>query len=351
MPSLTTPTPKVTVVMAAYNAEAHVERAIESILAQEFEDWELICVDDGSVDHTYELVSGFATRDQRIRIFQQDNAGPAAARRIGYITGHGDYYVMLDTDDWVAPDFLSALLKVAEDRGADAVICDLQTRAHDRSWESFAQAKGLKEGDAFTGVQAFELTFPWQAHGVCLWRAKLIKTYGVDPDDTSNRYNGDEYLTRKLFLNSNKVIVGPGKYYYESNFDSLTKKNSHKQFYRLETDRRLTNLACASAVPRDVLLKVIRNEGLGLLECFMLLTRFGTFGETAFVFWELSRSGRHYVRSLAESNRLHTLPVFVFTVLFWASKGFLARFGALRSVYRTLLVSKNDRGGIQDHDR
>lgn len=342
MPALSpvVPAPKVTVVMAAYNAEAHVARAIESVLAQDFEGWELICIDDGSVDRTHGLVTGFAARDPRIRLFRQENAGPAAARRVGYINGRGEHYVMLDTDDWVAPDFLSALLQVAADRDADAVMCDLQTRARDGSWESFTQARGLNEGDAFTGVQAFERTFPWRAHGVCLWRANLIKTQAVDPDDTSNRYNGDEYLTRKLFLNSNKVIVGPGKYFYESNFDSLTKKNSHKQFYRLETDRRLTKLAVTSAVPREVLLQVIRHEGLGLLECIMLVTRFGAFGETAFVFRELSRSGRHYVRSLAAANRLHTLPAFVFRALWWASKGFLARFGVLRSAYRKLLVSK-----------
>ena len=330
------PAPQLTVVVAAYNAAAHVGRAIASVQAQDMADWELICVDDGSTDGTFDVVKDLAAADPRIRGVRQENAGHPEARRVGYTQGHGMYYIMLDSDDWVAPDFLSSLVEVAERENADAVMSDMQTLGPDGDWESFAGTRGLKQGDVYDGVEAFALTFPWRAHGVCLWRGKLIRDHALDPVDTRNRFNGDEYLTRKLFLNCARVVVGPGKYFYESNPESLTRKPSPKHLYRLETNRRLTELARAAAVPQAVLARVIAHEGKGILESVKLLARYGMFRRAGFALRELAHSCRHYAGSLAASNSLHKLPAFVFKLVLAVLRGFFARFALLRSAQRAL---------------
>lgn len=323
--------PQVTVVVAAYNAAADVGRAIASIQAQDMADWELICVDDGSTDGTFKVACEFAAADPRIRVIRQENAGPATARRAGHEQGRGAFFVMLDSDDWVAPDFLSSLVEVATRENADAVICDMQTRAHDGSWVSFAGTRGLKQGEVYDGMQAFALTFPWRAHGVCLWRGQLIRDHALDPVDTSNRFNGDEYLTRKLYLNCARVVVGPGLYFYDSNTRSLTRKPSLRQLYRLETNRRLIDLARSAEVPPAVLARVIENERLGIVESVKLLSRYGLFGRPGFALQELTYSCRHHVGSLAASSSLHKVPVFVFTLVLAVPHGFFARFALLRS--------------------
>ena len=337
----------VTVVMAAYNAEKHITRAVLSILDQDIENWELICIDDGSIDRTYEILKNFAEHERRIRLFQQENKGPASARYIGYKHGIGDYYVMLDADDWVEERFLSSLLSLATATNADTVMSDLHVRAADQTWYSFSDSQGLQKGDTYSGTRAFALTFPWQIHGVCLWRAKLIKSYATDPSDTENPYNSDEFLSRKLLLHSNKVVYGTGKYFYETNSDSITNKISYKRFYRLETQRRLAKLARSRDVTEDVMTKVLQYQRAGILECAILFGQFGGFGRTSFVLAELYGSISNFHYNCATTGHMQFLPNFVTKLLWSALRGYLARFGKLKSVYRKLhnnvTVNKLDR--------
>jgi glycosyltransferase involved in cell wall biosynthesis len=98
------PEPLVTVVMPAYNAEAWIGEAVDSVLAQTMPDWELIVVDDGSTDGTAGAVRQYA--DRRIRLVSQPNRGPSAARNRGIALARGRYVSLLDADDWYDPRHL-----------------------------------------------------------------------------------------------------------------------------------------------------------------------------------------------------------------------------------------------------
>ena len=89
---------EVTVVMPAYNSEHFIGRAIESVLAQVYSDWELIVVDDGSTDLTEQLVKSHT--DDRIHYTHQTNQGPSVARNVGLAKSQSDYVIFLDADDW-----------------------------------------------------------------------------------------------------------------------------------------------------------------------------------------------------------------------------------------------------------
>ena len=99
---------QLSVIMPAYNAEAYIREAIDSVLAQHHQNWELIVVDDGSSDATAELVKGY--EDPRIHYRYQDNAGPAAARQSGLQQAQAQYIVFFDADDVMRPAALSRLL-------------------------------------------------------------------------------------------------------------------------------------------------------------------------------------------------------------------------------------------------
>lgn len=116
--------PKVSVIMAAYNAEKYISRALDSILAQTMNDFELIVVDDGSTDTTADIVDAYATRDTRVRVIHQDNGGVASARQAGMDAARGDYTIHVDSDDWVEPDMLEEMVLAAERAHADMLICD-----------------------------------------------------------------------------------------------------------------------------------------------------------------------------------------------------------------------------------
>jgi glycosyltransferase involved in cell wall biosynthesis len=97
--------PKVSVVIPAYNAMAYLPAAVESVLRQTLVDSEVLIIDDGSVDHIVEWVSGLT--DRRIRLISQVNQGLSAARNTGIVNAQGDYIAFLDADDLWAPTKLA----------------------------------------------------------------------------------------------------------------------------------------------------------------------------------------------------------------------------------------------------
>jgi glycosyltransferase involved in cell wall biosynthesis len=118
--------PRVSVVMAAYNAADHIGKAIASLEQQTLHEWELVVVDDCSCDNTREIVLSFQQSDARI-ICQRtpENKGPAAARNLGFALARGEWITILDSDDRYEPDRLRALLEQATFRQADLVADNL----------------------------------------------------------------------------------------------------------------------------------------------------------------------------------------------------------------------------------
>jgi glycosyltransferase involved in cell wall biosynthesis len=98
-----TPT-TVSIMMPAYNAEKYIAQAIDSVLAQSFQNWELLIVNDGSTDRTPEIIAGY--HDPRIKTFHQANGGEASARNTALKHVHGEYLAFLDADDLYLPEHL-----------------------------------------------------------------------------------------------------------------------------------------------------------------------------------------------------------------------------------------------------
>lgn len=99
--------PQVSIIMPAYNVARYLDEAVESIVRQRFEDWELICVDDCSTDDTRTRLEGWAARDRRIHVYSTPvNAGVGGARDWGIRFAHGRYIAMMDSDDVAMPDRL-----------------------------------------------------------------------------------------------------------------------------------------------------------------------------------------------------------------------------------------------------
>jgi glycosyltransferase involved in cell wall biosynthesis len=100
--------------MPAHDAAATIGRAVNSVLEQSFESWELIIVDDGSVDATNILAMGHAERDARVRAFSQVAQGCAAARQAGALLARGEFVTKMDADDEILPDALERLAAAIE---------------------------------------------------------------------------------------------------------------------------------------------------------------------------------------------------------------------------------------------
>lgn len=101
----------VSIVIPAYNVEQFIKETLESVQKQTIENWEAIVVDDGSTDHTVELIEAFIRHDNRFRLIRQSNGGVSKARNTGILAASGMYLAFLDGDDMWNPTFLAELLE------------------------------------------------------------------------------------------------------------------------------------------------------------------------------------------------------------------------------------------------
>ncbi len=118
---------KASIITPLYNGEEYIAETIESVIAQTYTDWEMIVVNDGSKDRGPEIVAGYAEKDNRITLINQENGGSAAARNNGIRRATGRYISLLDADDTWKPNFLQSQIELMQTTGAQLVCA-----AHNR---------------------------------------------------------------------------------------------------------------------------------------------------------------------------------------------------------------------------
>lgn len=111
---------KFSLIIPVYNVELYLRECLDSVLHQTFEDWEAICVNDGSTDNSAAILEEYGQKEGRIKVVNQPNAGTAAARNTGIRMAQGDYIVFLDSDDWLENH---ALQTIAEKLKGEEVLC------------------------------------------------------------------------------------------------------------------------------------------------------------------------------------------------------------------------------------
>lgn len=205
-------TPKVSVIIPAFNSERWIGRAVASVLSQTEQDVEVIVVDDASEDHTRERVR--AHSDPRVLLIESTrNEGPAAARNRGLRVARGTWIAFLDSDDWYDPQRLQTLLDAGREHGADAVSDDLWYIDHlsTSPWTSMLSEKRIRlEGPRLVSFAEFvDLDLAVQPI------VKASRLRGRDtwfPEEV--RYAEDWYVWANLLLDGVKWLQLPTAYYY-----------------------------------------------------------------------------------------------------------------------------------------
>lgn len=133
--------PEISVIVAVYNVEKYLEQCLDSICGQTLRNIEIICVDDGSTDHSPEILDNYARRDCRIRVIHQKNRFAGVARNRGMGIAQGKYLSFLDSDDYFEKDMLEVMLKEAEENSADIVICNGKAYSEEQGEHFFSGAE------------------------------------------------------------------------------------------------------------------------------------------------------------------------------------------------------------------
>ena len=116
--------PTVSIIVPVYNAEKNLDRCIESVLKQDYENFELILMDDGSKDNSGNLCDEYAKKDARIRVIHKENSGVSDTRNQAIQLARGEYLQFIDSDDWITPDATGLMVRMAQESKCEMVIAD-----------------------------------------------------------------------------------------------------------------------------------------------------------------------------------------------------------------------------------
>ncbi len=222
--------PLISFIIPAYNAAPYIERCMLSVLRQTYQNFEVICVDDGSTDGTGKMLDNFACEDKRIRIIHQQNRGLVRARKIGAAEVVGDYVSYVDADDEIAPTRLEELLP-AMAGGADLILTDVAQiygDGYQQRLENFFAEGFYSRADIETKILPHmmdeERVFRQLVRNtVCggLFRKELIKKCLPKVDDSISVGEDCAIIASCLLSAQSMHIVYAGVYYYYKNHGSM----------------------------------------------------------------------------------------------------------------------------------
>lgn len=162
---------RISVIVPVYNVEYYLEECVSSILKQDYTDFELLLVDDGSTDSSGTLCDTIQQTDPRIRVFHKPNGGLSDARNYGIKHASGGYLTFIDSDDFILQGYLSSLIKLIEEEHADASCLQIYSIG-DRG---FRPDNSVIETGCITGAQAVTYSLIRKYFGVTAC-GKLFKT-------------------------------------------------------------------------------------------------------------------------------------------------------------------------------
>lgn len=213
---------QITVMMAAYNAEPYLRRAVDSILAQTFPDFDLIITDDGSKDATGAIADAYAARDSRVHVIHQPNSGVCVTRNqcLDWAYDHSDsqWVIFWDSDDWAHPEMLERMLRAAQDKHVRICACGyVETTGENPVINPEELEPRVWDPMAF-----------YQAHYVnaIMTCCKLYhKDCYRDIRHPVDNYFDDEFVSyRMLYPEKEMVVINAPLYCYFINDTGLTKK-------------------------------------------------------------------------------------------------------------------------------
>ena len=225
--------PKVSVLVAVYNAESWLPRCLDSLRAQTLNDIQVICVDDASTDRSLAVLNDYASRDERFEVVaMKNNVGIAKARNMALDRAKGEYVCMLDADDWYGEDALEQAVEVFEQYSqTDVVLFQFML-----VWPDHEQLYPSQSFSVLDGRAACQLSIDWQIHGIYMVRSSIHKNY---PYDDTCRLFSDENTTRLHYAVAREVRYCTGVYYYRQHVQSMTHRPSVLQFDKLKAKESL----------------------------------------------------------------------------------------------------------------
>lgn len=219
--------PAISIICPVYQAEAYLDRCVQSVLAQTFTDFELVLINDGSRDRSGEMCDEYARQDSRVHAYHKPNGGLCSARNMGLDHISGEYSIHVDPDDWLEPTMLEELYAKAKAEDADMVICDIYINRYGQQYYSKQEPEALDHETVMNG-------FFHDLHSACwnkLIRRSCYTNRGLRFPDKLFIWE-DMYFNASLCMEDIKIVYLNKAFYH---YDCSTNPNSLVRTRRPET--------------------------------------------------------------------------------------------------------------------
>lgn len=219
---------QISVVLPIYNVANYLDECVKSVLNQSYADFELILVDDGSTDGSQTLCDQYKQKDKRIIVIHQKNGGLSSARNTGIKCAHGKYIALIDSDDYIAYDYIEQLYNAIVENSADISMCDFQKVTED---SKLKEIKILDQSEnkhlILDKEETIKEVYNGNFHGIDF--VSWAKMYKLDLFRENNIYfpegklHEDAFTTYKLFYLSHKIAyIDVPLYFYRIRNGSIT---------------------------------------------------------------------------------------------------------------------------------
>ncbi|MCR4852398.1 MAG: glycosyltransferase [Prevotella sp.] len=258
--------PKVSIIIAVYNAERFLRRCIESLTAQTYGDLQIIFVDDGSNDQSLKLIKEFADVDSRVEyVSLPENRGLPCARNAGLALVNGDLVCTLDADDWLSTDAIEQAVRTFE--SFSETDCVMFRFVYVDETTNEEKEFPMTDFDVLSGKEAMKRTLlEWNGlHGIYMVRAAIHLRY---PFDETTRVYSDENTARLHFFASREVRKCKGTYYYRQHAASLTHSGTMGYFDRLLANESLLHQLQSEGVDAQVVQTLYDRCWLGVVDAY-----------------------------------------------------------------------------------
>ena len=224
--------PIVSIIVPVYNVEKYISRCIDSILAQTFNDWECILVDDGSPDKSGDICDEYAARDSRIRVIHKQNGGVSFARNAGLSAAQGEYIYFIDSDDYVEREALELLLSKAKQSEADIMVHGIVNDYIYKHSSTAVKYVSLPEKDYSTILEMSDRWGLLKGPVNKLFKNSIIKNKALRFDESIS-YGEDTKFTFEYLVHCHSIAFVPRHLYHYCfrNKDSLTSKDYPFDFW------------------------------------------------------------------------------------------------------------------------
>lgn len=221
----------ISIIIPVYNAEDYMERCINSVIDQTYQDIEIILIDDGSNDRSGKICDKYQMIDNRVKVIHKENQGVSAARNTGIDIATGDFIGFVDADDYIEKDMYEYLYKIINQNNADIAICN-----YDNVNDNFHSSLGsyMSKNMIMKSSEAIENVLKTNGFKGYLWnklfRVELLKNnqkyIRLDPDISICE---DLLFVCKCISRSKTIVYSPLiKYHYYNNKQSVLRSNFNR---------------------------------------------------------------------------------------------------------------------------